>query len=75
MKIKKYKERGALSAFFQNFFASVTMGKQNADGADYDRQETAELERKPKETLISFALRGMKESAMKVSAKAAKADK
>lgn len=66
VKIKKYKERGALSAFFQNLLASVTMGKQNAAGGNYDRTGTAELERKPKETLISFALRGMKEAAMKI---------
>jgi len=66
VKIKKNEERGALSAFFQTFLASVTLLKQNADGGNYDRTGDIELERKPKETLISFALRGMKEAAMKV---------
>lgn len=70
VKIKKSEERGGLSAFFQTFLASVTMGKQNAAGDGYDRTGSVELERKPKETIISFTLRGMKESAMKVSSQA-----
>lgn len=64
--IRKNEERGGLSAFFQTFLASVTMRKQNADSGNYDRTGEVELERKPKETVISFALRGMKEAAMKV---------
>lgn len=70
VRIKKNEERGALSAFFQTFLASVTMGKQNAAGGDYDRTGAMDLERKPKETLISFTLRGMTESALKVSSQA-----
>lgn len=67
VRIKKNEERSGLSAFFQTFLASVTMRKQNADGGNYDRTGEVDLERKPKETVISFALRGMKEAAMKVS--------
>jgi len=70
VRIKKSGERGALSAFFQTFLASATMGKQNAADDGYDRTGSVELERKPKETIISFALRGMKEGAMKVSSQA-----
>lgn len=70
VRIKKNEERGAFSAFFQTFLASVTMGKQNAAGGDYDRTGAVDLERKPKETLISFTLRGMTESALKVSSQA-----
>jgi len=69
VKIKKDKTRGALSAFFQNIMAAVTIGKQNSDGGNYDRRGAAELRRKPKETVISFTMRGMEEAAMKVSAK------
>jgi len=72
VKIKKSEERGALSAFFQTFLASVTIRKQNADNGNFDRTGTVELERKPKETLISFTLRGMKEAAMKVSTQGGK---
>ena len=72
VRIKKSGERGALSAFFQTFLASVTIREQNADSGDYDRTGTVELQRKPKETLISFALRGMKEAAMKVSTQGGK---
>jgi hypothetical protein len=71
VQIKKTRERGALSAFFQNLMASITMGKQNADGGKYDRRGAAELERKPKETIISFALRGMKEAAIEVTSRGA----
>lgn len=67
VRMKENEERSALSAFFQTFLASVTMRKQNADSGNYDRTGEVELERKPKETVISFALRGMKEAAMKVS--------
>lgn len=34
VQIKKTRERSALSAFFQSLLASVTMGKQNADGGN-----------------------------------------
>ncbi len=67
VRIKKNGERSGLSAFFQTFLASVTIRKQNADSGNYDRTGEVGLERKPKETVISFALRGMKEAAMKVS--------
>ena len=70
VRIKKSGERGGISAFFQTFLASVTMGKQNAAGDGYDRTGSVELERKPKETIISFTLRGMKEGALKVSSQA-----
>ena len=69
VKIKNDKSRGGLSAFFQTLMAAVTIGKQNSDGGHYDRRGAAELRRKPKETVISFTLRGMKEAAMKVPAK------
>ncbi|PIU18122.1 MAG: hypothetical protein COT18_11090 [Elusimicrobia bacterium CG08_land_8_20_14_0_20_59_10] len=72
VKIKKTGKRGAFSAFFQNLMASVMMGKQNVDGGKYDRSGTANLERKPKESLISFILRGMKEAAMKISSQGGK---
>ncbi|MDO8805030.1 MAG: DUF748 domain-containing protein [Elusimicrobiota bacterium] len=72
VRIKKSEERGALAAFFQTFLASVTIRKQNADKGNFDRTGTVELERKPKETLISFTLRGMKEAAMKVSTQGSK---
>lgn len=72
VKIKKTEERGAFSAFFQNLLASVTIGKQNVEGGDYDRSGAAALERKPKETIISFALRGMKEAGMQVSVQGGK---
>lgn len=65
--IRNNEERGALSAFFQTFLASITVRKQNADDGNYDRTGEVDLERKPEETVISFALRGMKEAAMKVS--------
>lgn len=70
VRMKKNEERSAFSAFFQTFLSSVTMGKQNAAGRDYDRTGAVDLERKPKETLISFALRGMTEGALKVSSQA-----
>jgi len=70
LRIKKSEERGGLSAFFQTFLASVTMGKQNAAGDGYDRTGSVELERKPKETIISFTLRGMKEGALMVTSQA-----
>ncbi|HAF94892.1 MAG: hypothetical protein A2021_05415 [Elusimicrobia bacterium GWF2_52_66] len=66
VKIKKTDENSAFSAFVQTLMASITMGKQNIDGGDYDRTGMADLERKQKETIISFTLRGMKEAAMKV---------
>jgi hypothetical protein len=65
--IKKTSERGTFSAFLQSLMASVTMGKQNAAAGNYDRRGAAELERKPKETVISFVLRGMKEAAIEVT--------
>jgi len=67
VKIKKTEDRGALSAFFQNFLASITVGSQNVDGGNYDHTGKVDLKRKPKESLVSFTLRGMKEAAMKVS--------
>lgn len=70
IKIKKNDERSALSAFFQTLLAPLMAGKQNADGGHYDRLGTAELERKPGETLVSFTLRGMKEAALRVSSQA-----
>jgi len=72
VKIKKNGDRTALSAFFQNLLAAVTIGRQNVEGGKYDRLGKVELERKSKETLISFALRGMKEAAMQVSARGPK---
>ncbi|HBW22524.1 MAG: hypothetical protein A2X28_02755 [Elusimicrobia bacterium GWA2_56_46] len=72
VKIKKTDERSALSAFFQTLMASITMGKQNIDGGNYDSQGTVDLERKHKETIISFTLRGMKEAAMKVASQGGK---
>lgn len=65
--IKKHKGLDAFSAFFQTFFASLKMGRQNTDGGNYDRLGTVNMERRPKETLISFTLRGMKEAAIKVT--------
>lgn len=70
--IKKNEDRTALSAFFQNLLAAVTIGRQNIKGGEYDRLGMVDLERKPKETLISFTLRGMKEAAMKVSVRGPK---
>jgi len=70
IEIKKNDERSALSAFFQNLLAPLMAGKQNADGGKHDRTGTAELERKPGETLVSFTLRGMKEAALQVSSQA-----
>ena len=72
VKLKKNKERSALSAFFQNLLVSITSRKQNVKGGDYDRSGTVELERKTKETIISFALRGMKEAAIKVTSQGEK---
>ena len=69
VKIKQNKGRSGLSAFFQSLVASVTIGKQNSDGGHYDRFGAADLRRKPKETVISFILRGMKVAAMEVSSK------
>ncbi|MCX5793697.1 MAG: hypothetical protein NTY45_15985 [Elusimicrobia bacterium] len=69
LKIKKNEERGGLSAFFQNIVAAVTMSEQNAGGGNYDRRASVDLERKHKETLISFVLRGMKEAALEVSSR------
>lgn len=69
LKIKKNEDRGALSAFFQSLAASVALGTQNSEGGAYDRRGAAELRRKPGETVISFALRGMKDASMQVSAK------
>ena len=68
VKIKKSDDSSALSAFFQTLMASIIMGKQNIDGGDYDRTGVVDLERRQKETIIGFALRGMKEAAMKVAA-------
>lgn len=70
IRIKKNEERSALSAFLQTSLAPLTVGKQNADGGQYDRSGTADLERKPEETLVSFALRGMKEAALQVFSQA-----
>lgn len=67
--IRKNKERGGLSAFFQNLMSSLKVGKQNVNRGNFDRVGTVELERKPKETFISLTLRGMKEAAMKVSSR------
>lgn len=72
VKIKKTEERSPFSAFFQTLLASLTMGKQNVEEGNYDRRGTAELERKQKETIISFTLRGMKEAAMKVASQGGK---
>ncbi len=69
VKIEQNKRRSGLSAFFQSLLASVTMVKQNSDGGHYDRFGAADLQRKPKETVISFILRGMKVAAMEVSSK------
>ena len=72
VKFEKNKDRGSPSAFFQNLLASVMTGKQNVKGGKYDRRGAASLARKPKETLVSFALRGMKEAAMKVASQGGK---
>ena len=72
VKITKTDECSALSAFFQTLMASITMGKQNIDGGNYDRRGTVDLERKHKETIISFTLRGMKEAALKVASQGGK---
>lgn len=69
VEIKKNEDRGALSAFFQSLMAGVIIGKQNSDGGNYDRRGAAELRRKPKESVAGFTLRGMKEAALKISAK------
>ena len=70
IRIKKNEERSAFSAFLQTSLAPLTVGKQNADGGPYDRVGTAELERKPEETLSGFTLRGMKEAALQVFSQA-----
>ena len=70
IRIKKNEERSALSAFLQTSLAPLTVGKQNADGRHYDRVGTAELERKPGETLAGFTLRGMKDAALRVFSQA-----
>lgn len=72
VRLKKNKERGAFSAFFQSLAASVAIGKQNSDGGAYDRRGAAELRRKPPESVISFALRGMKDAAMQIPVKGGK---
>jgi len=65
--LRKTKERGALSSYFQNLLAGAALGRQNADDGGYDRSGTAKLERQPGEALAAFTLRGMKEAAMQVA--------
>lgn len=65
--VKKTKERGAVSAYFQNLLAGAALGKQNADDGGYDRTGTAKLERQPGESLAGFTLRGMQEAALQVA--------
>ncbi len=64
--MEKTKERGAVSSYIQTLLASAALGRQNADGA-FDRGGTAELDRKPGETLVGFILRGLKEAAIQVA--------
>jgi len=65
--LKKTRERGALSSYFQNLLAGAALGRQNADDGGYDRSGTAKLERQPGEGLAAFTLRGMKEAAIQVA--------
>ncbi len=69
IKIRKNADRSALSAFFQNTLVSLKMGKQNVASDQFDRRGTVTLTRKPRQTVLSFILTGMRDASFKVASK------
>ncbi len=60
-------ERGKVSAFFTNLVNSVKFRSSNSGKRPADQIRDVDLQREPRETLINFILRGMKEGAVKVA--------
>ncbi len=64
---EKTRSRGSISAFLSNLIKSFKFRPSDLGKAPSDQRREVELRREPKETLIHFILRGMKEGALKVA--------
>jgi hypothetical protein len=67
---KETKSRGKISALFSNLVNSIKLHRSTVGKKPADQTRDTELIREPREALIHFILRGMKEGALKVAGSA-----
>jgi hypothetical protein len=67
VKYEETKSRGKISAFFSNLVNSIKLHPSSMGKNPADQTRDIELMREPREALIHFILRGMKEGALKVA--------
>ena len=61
------RSRGKVSAFLSNLVKSIKLRSSTLGKTPADQTRNVELQREPREALIHFILRGMKEGALKVA--------
>lgn len=63
----KNDKRSAATAFFSNLIKTLKLDEASTDENRKDRTKTVSIQREEQETLVSFILRSLKESALKVA--------
>lgn len=56
-------DRNEITAFFMNFYSTILVNRKNTAKND-PKREFVDITREPKESLVSFMLRGLKEAAI-----------
>ncbi len=67
LEIEETKSRGKISAFSSNLINSIKLHRSTTGKKPTDQTRGTELIREPREALIHFILRGMKEGALRVA--------
>lgn len=67
VQVEESKSRGKISAFFSNLVNFIKLHPSSVGKKPIDQTRDIELIREPRETLIHFILRGMREGALKVA--------
>jgi hypothetical protein len=67
VKVKKAYDRSELEAFLTSLGANLTMSEDNLEKSDANQKRSVEYVRKPGQSIVAFAVQGMKEAAIKVA--------
>lgn len=63
----KTKDRGSVATFFSNLVKSIKLDASDVGEPSSEQTRAVELQRKERESIINFILRGMKDAALKVA--------
>jgi hypothetical protein len=67
LKVDPMYDRSEVTAFFTNLGAGLALKKHNREASQADQTRAVHLARQPTESIVSFLLRGLKESSLDVA--------